>query len=85
MKVRFVIVGQGIMEGRETLIGEFDVEKRPTKAQTQAIYSDINGIIEKYYEREIEITDATYKRICQNACEKHLTLVKNPIVKTFYL
>ena len=85
MKIRFVSVGQGIIEGVETLIAEFDVEKKPTKEQAQAIYAEINKSTERYYDREMDITNEIYRKICQKACAKHLTVVKNPVVKTFYL
>ena len=85
MKVRFISVGQGIIEGVETLIAEFDVEKKPTKEQVQAIYAEINKVTEKYYDKEEDVTNEIYKKICYKACKKHLTIVKNPIVHTFYL
>ena len=78
MKIRFVSVGQGIIEGVETLIAEFDVEKKPTQEQVQAIYAEIN-------KATVDITNEMYRKICQKACAKHLTVVKNPVVKTFYL
>lgn len=85
MKVRFVSVGQGIIEGVETLIAEFDVEKKPTKKEVQAIYAEINKATERYYDREVDITNEMYKKICHRACKKYLTIVKNPVVHTFYL
>lgn len=85
MKIRFIVAGQGIMENIDTLISEFEVAKKPTKKQIEAIYADINKVTEKYHDREIDITNELYERVCRNACKKHLTIVKNPTVHTFYI
>ena len=85
MKIRFVVAGQGIMEGTDTLIAEFDVEKKPTKDEAAAIYEYIYDRVEKLYEQDTDITDRDYERICKNACKKYIKTLRNPVVETFYI
>ena len=84
MKIRFIREYQGMMEGMEELVAECDVAKKPTKKEVQAIYDEINKRLDKY-EYEECITNKEYKRICESACKKCITVVKNPVVQTFYL
>lgn len=85
MKIRFVVAGQGIMEGVDTLVAEIDVAKKPTKEEESAIYEYINNRVEKWYEEDTDISDRDYAKICRAACKKYLQTVRNPVVQTFYL
>ena len=84
MKIRFIREYQGMLEGMEELVAEVDVVKKPTKKETQAIYDEINKKLDKY-DYEEDITNKEYKKICETACKKCITVVKNPVVQTFYL
>lgn len=83
MKIRFVIEGQGMFEGEEKLIAEFDVETPLTEQESRLIYSEINKQTEEL--ENCEITMDEWKNICKNACKKHITILNNPCVKTFYI
>ena len=85
MKIRFVIMGQGIMEGDNTLIAEFDVERKPTKKEADAIQQYINNTLDRWYEKEFDITTEAYQKLCRSACKKYMTILKNPVVHTFYI
>ena len=84
MKIRFVREYQGMLEGMEELVAECDVAKKPTKKEIQAIYDEISKQLDKYdYEEDID--NKTYSKICMSACKKHIEVLKNPVVHTFYL
>ena len=85
MKVRFVVMGQGIMEGENALIAEFDVERKPTKKEAEAIQQYINDVLERWYEKGYDITNDAYQKLCRGACKKYMTILKNPVVHTFYI
>lgn len=85
MKIRFVVAGQGIMEGMDTLISEFDVEKKPTKEEVSKIYEYINDKVEDWYANDTDISDRDYEKICRAACKKYIKTLRNPVVQTFYI
>ena len=85
MKIRFVIAGQGIMEGVDTLIAEVDVTKKPTKKEVDAIYEYINERVEKWYDEDTDISDRDYAKVCRAACKKYLQTKRNQVVHTFYI
>lgn len=85
MKIRFVLEGQGLLEGVNTLAAEFDVAKKPTKEESDAIYEYINRKLEKLYDSDVEIGEIDYEKICRTACKKYIKTLRNPVVQTFYI
>lgn len=84
MKVRFIREYQGMLDGMEELVAECDVAKKPTKKEIQAIYDEISKQLDKYdYEEDID--NKTYRKVCESACKKHITVLKNPVAHTFYI
>jgi len=84
MKIRFVLMGQGICEGMEHLIAEVDVTKKPSKEEMDAVYYYINRRVEKWEESDME-THFDYEKVCRAACRKYLQTSRNPVVATYYL
>ena len=81
MKVRFVRESVfGI-----SLLGEFDVERKPTDREVQAIYQYIASAEDRWQEGKISDDDFDLNKICQRAAHKHLPLKKNRVVKTLYV
>ena len=80
MKVQFC------REYSTEIVAEFDVEAAPTKEQIEAIEEYIFEAKEQWEEEyDEDLTDFGYWKICCDAVMKYLTLIKNEVVKTFYV
>lgn len=69
----------------DDIIAEFDVDKEPTEEQCKAIEDEIYDAIDNWYEEYEDFTYFDYWGVCFEAARKHLKIVDNPVVKTFYL
>ena len=68
------------------IVAEFDVEAAPTKEQIEAIEEYIFEAKEQWEEEnDGDFTDFDYWEVCCDAVVKYLKIVKNEVVKTFYI
>ena len=67
-------------------IVEFDVSEVPTKEQCEAIEDEIYEAMNKWAEEnDDDFKEFDYWQVCHNAVIKHVHLIRNPVVKTFYI
>ena len=85
MKIRFVLEGQGLLEGYDTLAAEVDVAKKPTAEETSAIHQYIQRRLERLYDKDVDLGEIDYEKICRAACKKYIKTLRNPVVQTFYI
>ena len=69
----------------DDIIAEFDVDKAPTKEQREAIEDEIFDAMDKYWLENGDYEGFDYWGACFEAARKHLKLIDNPVVHTFYL
>lgn len=68
------------------VIAEFDVAEMPTEEQCKAIEDEIYEVMDKWEEdNDGDFDGFDYWGVCYEAVMKHLKIVQNPVVKTFYL
>ena len=68
-----------------SLYAEFDVAEEPTKEQCDAIEDEIFEAMGKYELENGDYEGFDYWGACFEAARKHLKLIDNPVVHTFYL
>lgn len=84
MKVQFCFNGNVV--GGMDIVAEFDVVKVPTEEQCKAVEKYIFEAINNWEEEnDDDFAEFDYWVLCYEAASKHLDLVQNPVVKTFYL
>jgi hypothetical protein len=71
--------------GPYDVIAEFDVTEMPTEEQCKIIEDEIYEAMEKWEEETGDIDGFDYWGVCYAAVKKHLKIVDNQVVKTFYL
>ena len=70
----------------DDVIAEFDVAEEPTREQCGAIGDEIFEAVDNWYEENNgDMSEFDYWGVCFEAVKKHLKIVDNPVVKTFYL
>lgn len=69
----------------EEFIAEFDVKEVPTKEECEAIENEIYEAMDKWEEEHGDFEDFDFWKVCYDATIKHLHLVNNPVIKTFYI
>lgn len=69
----------------EEAIAEFDVKEVPTKEECEAIENEIYEAMDKWEEEHGDFEDFDFWKVCYDTTIKHLHLVRNPVVKTFYI
>lgn len=70
----------------DDVIATFDVAEEPTDEQCKAIEDEIFEAIDKWYEEnDGDMSEFDYWGVCFEAARKHLKIVDNPVVHTFYL
>lgn len=67
------------------LFAEFDVAEEPTKEQCEAIEDEIFEAMGEYELENGDYEGFDYWGVCFEAARKHLNIVDNPVIKTFYL
>lgn len=85
MKIQFVRQGYLMCEDLMDIIAEFDVVKPPTPEEIAAINDDIEAALDAWEEEFDDFCDFDYRKTVYDACVKHIELVENPIVHTFYI
>lgn len=78
MKVQFI-------RGNYNEIVEFDVAAVPTTEEMNLIYADIYHEIDKYEEEYGDLEDFDFWQCCYCATNRHVGVLNNPVVKTFYI
>lgn len=70
----------------DDVIAEFEIADEPTNEQCEAIEYEIFKAIDDWYEENNgDMNEFDYWVVCLEAARKHLKIVDNPVVKTFYL
>lgn len=67
------------------IIAEFDVAEEPTEEQCKVIEDEIFEIMGEYELENGDYEGFDYWGVCFEATRKHLKILDNPVVKTFYL
>lgn len=68
------------------IIAKFDVKRIPTQEQCEAIQNEISQAVEKWgNENDDDYADFDFYKVCHEAADKHVLLVKNPVLQTFYI
>lgn len=67
-------------------VAEFDVAEPPTEEQCAAIEEEIWAAVNAYAEEnDDDMSEFDYWSACRDACNNHLEIINNPVVKTFYI
>ena len=67
------------------IAAEFEVATEPTREQCEEIEDELYALISEWEdENDEEISDDAFWDCCYNALNKHIPIVENPVVKTFY-
>jgi hypothetical protein len=69
----------------EDFVAEFEVASKPTEFQVDAIYNEIYKAMDEWEEEYGDFVDFDWWDCCYNALNKHIPIVSNPVVKTFYI
>ena len=69
----------------EEIIADFDVAEEPTDEQCKKVEDEIYDAMNEWAQNDEDLDEFDYWEACHDACEKHLKLVDNPVVKTIYL
>ena len=65
---------------------EFDVAEAPTIKQIDAIYKEIDAVMECWEEENDDFCDFNFYVCCRDACvNSGVKIVENPVVTTFYI
>ena len=67
------------------VIAEFDIETLPTEEQSKAIEDEVITAMEEYESENGYIDEFDWWGSCYTALKKHVKIIENPVVKTFYL
>lgn len=68
-----------------SLYAEFDVAEAPTEEQCEAIEDEIFAAMSEYELENGDYEGFDYWGVCFEVVRKHLKIVDNPVVHTFYL
>lgn len=69
----------------EEPVAEFEVATAPTREQCEDIEDDLYAMIGEWEdEHDNDIDNYAFWECCYNALSKHIPIVENPVVKTFY-
>lgn len=69
----------------EEIVAEFEVATEPTREQCEDIEDDLYAMVGEWEnEHDEDIDDDTFWECCYSALNKHIPIVANPVVKTFY-
>ena len=83
MKIQFCFNGN--VNGGMDIVAEFDVAEVPTEEQCKAIDDYILEEFNKWEDDYGDFEEFDYWDLCREAARKHLKVIDNPVVKTFYL
>lgn len=84
MKIQFCT--NNYFNGYPDVVAEFDVAEEPTKEQCKAIDNEIFEAMDRWdEENDGDFSEFDYWGVCYEAARKHLKIVENRVVRTFYL
>ena len=83
MKIQFCTNGD--FNGYPNIVAEFDVAEAPTDEQCRAIEADVSAAMDAWEEENDDFAEFDGWQVCHDACEKHLKLIDNPVVRTIYI
>ena len=70
----------------EDFIAEFEVTEVPTTEECEAIENEIYDAMDKWAEEnDGNFEEFDFWKVCYNAAIKHIHIINNPVVKTFYI
>ena len=70
----------------EDFVAEFEVKEVPTKEECEAIENEIYEAMDKWSEENYgDFEEFDFWRVCHDAAIKHIHIINNPVVKTFYI
>ena len=67
------------------IVAEFDVETIPTKEQCEAIEDEIFTAMGEYELEDGDCEGFDFWGVCYVALKRHVKIITNPVVKTFYI
>ena len=70
----------------EDFVAEFEVREVPTKEECEAIENEIYEAMDKWAEENNDdFEEFDFWKACYDAAIKHIHIINNPVVKTFYI
>lgn len=70
----------------EDFVAEFEVREVPTKEECEAIENEIYEAMDKWAEEnDDDFEEFDFWKACYDAVIKHIHIINNPVVKTFYI
>lgn len=70
----------------EDFVAEFEVTEVPTNAECEAIENEILEAMSKWAEEnDDDFEEFDFWEACHDATIKHIHIIDNPVVKTFYI
>lgn len=70
----------------EDFVAEFEVREVPTKEECEAIENEIYEAMDKWAEEnDDDFEEFDFWKVCYDAAIKHIHIINNPVVKTFYI
>lgn len=70
----------------EDFVAEFEVREVPTKEECEAIENEIYEAMDKWAEEnDDDFEEFDFWKACYDAAIKHIHIINNPVVKTFYI
>ena len=70
----------------EDFVAEFEVTEVPTNAECEAIENEILEAMSKWAEEnDDDFEEFDFWKACYDAAIKHIHIIDNPVVKTFYI
>ena len=69
----------------EEFVAEFEVTEVPTKEEYEAIENEIYEAIDRWEKENGDFAEFDFWQVCHDAAIKHIHIIKNPVVATFYI
>ena len=70
----------------EDFVAEFEVREVPTKEECEAIENESYEAMDKWAEEnDDDFEEFDFWKACYDAAIKHIHIINNPVVKTFYI
>lgn len=69
----------------ENIVAEFEVAEMPTKEQCEAIENEIYEEMGKWDLEHGDFDEFYFWQCCYDAVIKHINIIPNPVVKTFFI
>lgn len=69
----------------EDFVAEFEVTEAPTEEDCESIENEIYAAMNKWEEENGDFAEFDFWRVCHDVAVKHIHIINNPVVKTFYI